>query len=163
MPKKLSFAALFAVLIVAGLIVKNAPAGEDKKAAPAVEEKKAADPKAAPAAEKKAEDAQAAPSLATEEELKDAPEFIKYEKAKLGPVKFPHHVHAKTFGCKACHADEKPLFPNKIDPAAAMKMADMYAGKGCGSCHDGKDHGDHKKVFSSKMCMKCHKKEKPAK
>lgn len=158
MQKKLSFAALFAVLIVAGLIVKNAPAGEDKKSKPAAEEKKAA-----PAAEKKAEEAKAAPSLATEEELKGAPEFIKYEKAKLGPVKFPHHGHAKMLGCKSCHADEKPLFPNKIDPAAAMKMADMYAGKGCGSCHDGKDHGDFKKVFASKMCMKCHKKETPAK
>ncbi|MDD5627904.1 MAG: cytochrome c3 family protein [Elusimicrobia bacterium] len=38
-------------------------------------------------------------------------------------------------------------------------MADMKAGKGCGSCHDGKKlFAKDKKVFAAKTsCMKCHK------
>ena len=41
-------------------------------------------------------------------------------------------------------------------------MADMYAGKSCGACHNGKEMAvgkDKKVVFASKgACTKCHKK-----
>ncbi|MBI5208405.1 MAG: hypothetical protein HY927_00365 [Elusimicrobia bacterium] len=115
------------------------------------EEKKA---EAAPAAEKKAEpaaDEKAEPAAAAAGG--EAAEFISLDKtAKMAPVKFPHKLHdGKAGGCKACHEGDKPLFAQKKGDEG-MKMSDMHAGKGCGSCHDGK------KAFSSKTCMKCHKK-----
>lgn len=87
------------------------------------------------------------------------PEILKFEKTgKMAPVNFPHAAHAKRNACKDCHEGEKPLFEQKRGEAG-MKMADMYAGKNCGACHDGKDHGANKKVFAAKTaCMKCHKK-----
>lgn len=81
------------------------------------------------------------------------PETIPLNKtAKLAPVKFAHAKHAEKLGCKACHEGEPALFEQKA-AGAGMKMADMYAGKACGACHDGK------KAFAAKGgCMKCHKK-----
>ena len=76
---------------------------------------------------------------------------------KLAPVKFQHGAHGKLNECKDCHEGDKPLFEQKRS-TEGFKMADMHAGKNCGACHDGKDHGARKKVFSSKTCMKCHKK-----
>ncbi len=130
----------------------DAPA-EEKKAegsATAAEEK-------APAAEKAAAKDAKAPALITDPEK--APEFLKFEKtAKMPPVKFPHKQHGQKFACKDCHGGDKPLFPQKFG-GEGIKMADIYAGKHCGACHDGKDHGANKKVFAAKTaCMKCHKK-----
>ncbi|MDP3541552.1 MAG: cytochrome c3 family protein [Elusimicrobiota bacterium] len=92
-------------------------------------------------------------------DAKEAPEFINYDKAKLGPVNFQHKVHADLVGdCDSCHGGKEPLFAQK---KTELKMADMYAGKTCGACHDGKKkHGD-KVIFAAKgACVKCHKKEK---
>lgn len=93
-------------------------------------------------------------------DAKEAPEFLNYDKAKLGPVKFPHKVHAETLGsCDACHGGKEPLFAQK--KSEELKMADMYAGKTCGGCHDGKKKQGDKVIFASKgACVKCHKKEK---
>lgn len=88
-----------------------------------------------------------------------APETIKMDKVgKLQPVVFLHAEHGKLNTCKDCHEGEKPLFPKKRS-GEGMKMSDMKAGKGCGSCHDGKKTfgKDKKKIFASTMCMKCHK------
>ena len=104
-----------------------------------------------------------ADDAADKKEAKEAPEFIVFDKAKLGPVKFPHKVHAETLGtCDVCHGGKEPLFAQK--KSEGMKMADMYAGKDCGFCHDGKKkHGD-KVIFAAKGgCMKCHKKDAAAK
>lgn len=81
------------------------------------------------------------------------PETIAFEKtAKMAAVKFPHHAHQKKFDCKECHEGDKPLFA-KEHKGEGLKMADLYAGKACGACHDGK------KAFAAKSgCMKCHKK-----
>ncbi|MEK7288201.1 MAG: c(7)-type cytochrome triheme domain-containing protein [Elusimicrobiota bacterium] len=87
-------------------------------------------------------------------------EFIVFDKTgKMAPVKFPHAIHGQKNGCKACHEGEKPLFTQKRS-GVDMKMADMYAGKTCGSCHDGKKKDPNGKViFAAKAgCMKCHKK-----
>lgn len=100
------------------------------------------------------------PAEASADAKKEAPEFLTYDKAKLGPVKFQHKVHADMLGdCDACHGGEAPLFAQK--KSEGLKMADMYAGKTCGACHNGKKkHGD-KVIFAAKgACMKCHKKEK---
>lgn len=93
------------------------------------------------------------------------PDKIVFDKtAKMPPVTFPHAAHIKNFACKECHGGDKPLFPQKKDKdQPGMKMADFYAGKQCGSCHDGKKtvngKPDGKPIFASKAgCMKCHKK-----
>lgn len=93
-------------------------------------------------------------------DAKEAPEFINYDKAKLGPVNFQHKVHADMVGnCDACHGGKEPLFAQK--KSEGLKMADMYAGKTCGSCHDGKKKQGDKVIFAAKgACVKCHKKEK---
>ncbi|MDD5304027.1 MAG: cytochrome c3 family protein [Elusimicrobia bacterium] len=94
-----------------------------------------------------------------EGEAKEAPEFINFDKAKMGNVKFPHKKHAEMVGnCDTCHAGKEPLFAK--EKTEGMKMADMYAGKTCGHCHDGKMKVGEKVVFEAKKsCMKCHKKE----
>lgn len=111
-------------------------------------------------AEDKKEAANAEAKAETKGEAKEAPEFINFDKAKMGAVKFPHKVHAETLGnCDACHGGKEPLFAQK--KSEGLKMKDMYEGKSCGHCHDGKfKHGD-KVVFAAKGgCMKCHKKDK---
>jgi len=114
--------------------------------------------KAADAKEKK-EPAKAEAKAEAKGEAKEASEFISFDKAKMGTVKFAHKVHAETAGnCDACHGGKEPLFAQK--KSEGMKMADMYAGKGCGSCHDGKKKQGEKVIFAAKgACMKCHKKE----
>lgn len=84
------------------------------------------------------------------------PEKIIFEKVgKMGPVEFPHKLHGEKNACKDCHEAEKPLFEQKISNTG-FKMTDMYAGKSCGACHDGKD----KHPFEAKKaCAKCHKKK----
>ncbi|MBI4368805.1 MAG: c-type cytochrome [Elusimicrobia bacterium] len=108
-------------------------------------------------AESSKDTAPGAPSQQTPEQ---PPEFILLDKtAKMAPVKFPHKKHADELGgCRSCHEGEKPLFERKRSQEG-IKMADIYAGKTCGVCHNGKGHGEHKKVFAAKVsCPKCHKK-----
>jgi c(7)-type cytochrome triheme protein len=113
----------------------------------------------APSADKPSDDASKAAAAAPA--APKAPEFIKMDKSKMPPVNFPHAKHGKMFACDKCHGGKAPLFAQKRSEAG-MKMADMYAGKGCGSCHDGKatfGEDDNKKtIFAAKTgCMKCHK------
>jgi c(7)-type cytochrome triheme protein len=148
----LTGAALAAALMMPAR-AEDAPAEEKKAENPA-----AASAEKAPVVEKTAPKDAKAQALITDPEK--APEFLKFEKtSKMAPVKFPHKQHGQKFACKECHGGDKPLFPQKFSDEEGMKMADMYAGKNCGACHDGKDHGDNKKVFAAKTsCMKCHKK-----
>ena len=90
-------------------------------------------------------------------DAKEAPEFLNFEKAKLGAVKFPHKAHADMLGtCDACHGGKEPIFAQK--KSDELKMADMKAGKLCGACHDGKKKQGDKVIFAVSSCMKCHKK-----
>lgn len=102
-----------------------------------------------------AKDKKEPPKAKAAADAKEAPEFITYDKAKLGAVKFNHKLHAERAGdCAACHGGKQALFAMK---KTELKMAPMYAGKSCGSCHDGKKkHGD-KLIFRSNACMQCHK------
>jgi c(7)-type cytochrome triheme protein len=138
--KKLSSNLALAAVLAAGCLIGKLALADDA-ASPVGSDKDKA-PTTAPAAPK-------------------APESIKLDKVgKMPPVTFPHAKHGKMFPCEKCHAAKNPLFPQKHS-ATGMKMVDMYAGKGCGSCHDGKTtfgEGDSKKaIFTAKTCMKCHK------
>ena len=88
------------------------------------------------------------------------PEKITFENVgKLGVVEFPHKFHGEKNKCDECHGGDKPVFEKKITKAG-MKMADMYAGKNCGFCHDGKKVVGTATVFEAKKsCAKCHKKK----
>jgi c(7)-type cytochrome triheme protein len=69
-----------------------------------------------------------------------------------GKVTFDGKIHAdKGVKCTECHVK---IFQMKKG-SAAMKMADINAGKFCGECHNGT------RAFSAKEpanCEKCHKK-----
>jgi c(7)-type cytochrome triheme protein len=150
---------LCALLIAFGLAVSALTAAADKKEEKAVKAEEKKEEKAVKA-EEKTEEKAAASEEKKEEKPADGevPEFILLDKVgKLAPVKFPHALHGKKNECKDCHEGDKPLFEKKHGDDG-MKMADMKAGKYCGACHDGKEHGANKKVFASTMCMKCHKK-----
>jgi c(7)-type cytochrome triheme protein len=71
---------------------------------------------------------------------------LTYTIKNTGPVNFNHTSHA-TFACDQCHPK---LFSMKKGDSK-MSMADMYQGKSCGACHDGK------KAFPSMACAQCHK------
>jgi len=137
-------------LLAAGCFIAASVKAEDKKEAPKAEAA-AADAKEAPKADA------AKPAADKAADKKETPEFLTFDKAKLGAVKFPHKMHAeKNGGCAACHEGKEPLF--KMKKAGGFKMADMYAGKSCGICHTGKEK-DGKVVFAAKgACTKCHKK-----
>lgn len=66
-----------------------------------------------------------------------------------GQVEFTHFGHGNA-ACADCHEGVAPLFPQSRTQEG-YKMADMYAGKTCGACHDGK------KAFAAMGdCTKCH-------
>jgi c(7)-type cytochrome triheme protein len=69
-----------------------------------------------------------------------------YKVQGAGPVNFNHTSHT-AFTCDQCHPK---LFSMKKG-GSKMTMADMYQGKSCGACHDGK------KAFPSMACAQCHK------
>lgn len=69
----------------------------------------------------------------------------------MGKVVFDGTVHAKQFAsCNDCH--RKGLFKKMKRGKVHFKMADMYEGKFCGSCHNGE-------VTFALMdnCKRCHK------
>ena len=70
-------------------------------------------------------------------------------------VLFNHSKHESRNTCEACHASEQPLFA-KARSTSVLLMTDMYAGKTCGACHNGK------KAFSAiGNCQLCHNYFKP--
>ncbi len=75
---------------------------------------------------------------------------LEFPDGAQGKVTFDGKVHAdKGFKCGDCHTK---IFPMK---KGTLTMADMDAGKACGTCHNGE------KAFSTKdkaNCGKCHKK-----
>lgn len=76
---------------------------------------------------------------------------VEYAGGPTGKVTFDGKVHAgKGLKCTDCHTK---IFQMKKE--AKMTMADINAGKFCGTCHNGE------KAFKSSdaaNCAKCHKK-----
>jgi len=73
-----------------------------------------------------------------------------FDKSPMGKVTFSGKVHS-AFKCEECHNPE--MFPKKKQGTVSIKMANLYAGKLCGKCHDGNTAF---KALGS--CNKCHKK-----
>ncbi len=75
---------------------------------------------------------------------------VEFDGKAAGKVVFEGKVHAdKGLKCADCHPG---VFKMKKG-ADAITMADINAGKFCGTCH--KEGG---KAFAPKECAKCHKK-----
>lgn len=68
-----------------------------------------------------------------------------------GKVTFSHDQHfAKVPKCTECHTR---IFKMKRGTTGKLTMAEMNAGKQCGTCHDGKRSFS---VTEGENCMKCH-------
>jgi len=81
---------------------------------------------------------------------------ILWEGGGAGRVVFDGTLHKnKGFKCHDCHAR---LFANMTpaSPPTRMSMRDMYTGKLCGACHNGKDTFS---VNDKANCTRCHKKQ----
>ncbi|MBF0329743.1 MAG: cytochrome C [Nitrospirae bacterium] len=75
------------------------------------------------------------------------PQPLNYKPSGAGPVIFSHDFHANMFKCAECHPK---LFVTKKG-ASKMNMGDIYQGKFCGACHNGKAASE------ATQCDKCHK------
>jgi c(7)-type cytochrome triheme protein len=75
---------------------------------------------------------------------------LEFKNSPMGTVKFDGAVHNKAAsGCKECHNDG--LFPKMKQGTVKITMEQIYAGKQCGVCHNGK------KAFEAKAnCQRCH-------
>jgi len=80
---------------------------------------------------------------------------IIFEKGNMGKVTFTGKIHADAgVKCTDCH--KAGLFPQMKKGTVEIKMNEIYAGKQCGTCHDGKEHFG-KVVFEAKTnCKRCH-------
>lgn len=80
-----------------------------------------------------------------------ASKTLEFTKSSMGKVTFEGKVHAEAgIKCKECH--NKETFPKMKQGTVTIKMDEIYAGKLCGVCHNGK------RAFSAKgNCKRCHK------
>jgi c(7)-type cytochrome triheme protein len=75
---------------------------------------------------------------------------VEYAGGSAGKVIFDGKSHAEKSKCTDCHTK---IYPMKKGPS--LTMAEMNAGKSCGTCHNGE------KAFKTNdqaNCNKCHKK-----
>jgi c(7)-type cytochrome triheme protein len=78
---------------------------------------------------------------------------LEFNKSPMGIVTFDGTLHKEAgIKCKDCH--NKGMFPKMKQGTVAITMEDIYAGKLCGVCHNGK------RAFDAKgNCARCHVKE----
>ena len=75
------------------------------------------------------------------------PKAVTFKLKRVAPATFSHDFHTQAYGCKDCHTK---TFPYKSTVGKAT-MEDMFKGKSCGTCHNGKE------AFSAAGdCAKCH-------
>ena len=77
---------------------------------------------------------------------------LEFKASSMGTVTFDGSVH-KNAGlvCSDCHNPE--MFPKMKQGTIKITMNDLYAGKYCGKCHDGK-----KAFLIKENCTRCHHK-----
>jgi c(7)-type cytochrome triheme protein len=75
---------------------------------------------------------------------------IEFNKSPMGKVIFDGKKHKDAGGvCKDCHNDE--MFPKMKQGTVKITMEEIYAGRLCGVCHNGK------RAFGTKdNCSRCH-------
>ena len=75
---------------------------------------------------------------------------LEFKNNSMGTVIFDGTAHKKAgLSCSDCHNPE--VFPKMKQGTVKITMNDLYAGKYCGRCHDGK------KAFLIKgNCTRCH-------
>jgi c(7)-type cytochrome triheme protein len=75
---------------------------------------------------------------------------LEFKNSSMGTVKFDGALHNKAAAsCKECHTDG--MFPKMKQGTVKITMEEIYAGKLCGACHNGK------KAFEAKAnCQRCH-------
>ncbi|MBC7963909.1 MAG: cytochrome c3 family protein [Steroidobacteraceae bacterium] len=71
---------------------------------------------------------------------------LKFATSGAGIVGFSHAKHAEGNSCDKCHTRLYATTRSK----SRVSMAQMYKGKSCGACHDGKN------AFDIKKCGSCH-------
>jgi len=81
-------------------------------------------------------------------EMKSFKKSVFYKINGMGDVIFSHEFHTQIFGCDQCHPRTFAMKRTQ----GKMKMDEMYAGRYCGTCHNGE------KAFPSTDCGKCHTK-----
>lgn len=76
--------------------------------------------------------------------------IIEFNQSPMGKVLFDGEKHkAAGATCKECHTDG--MFPQMKQGTVKITMEEIYAGKLCGACHNGK------KAFEAKAnCQRCH-------
>ena len=75
---------------------------------------------------------------------------IEFNNSPMGRVIFDGEKHKQAGAtCKECHTDG--MFPVMKQGTVKITMAEIYDGKLCGACHNGK------KAFEAKAnCQRCH-------
>jgi c(7)-type cytochrome triheme protein len=75
---------------------------------------------------------------------------LTFDDNNKGPVTFSGAVHSNAgFTCNNCHTPD--LFPQKKKGTVKIEMKQIYAGKQCGFCHNGKV------AYAAKgNCARCH-------
>jgi c(7)-type cytochrome triheme protein len=77
---------------------------------------------------------------------------LKFKESPMGMVVFDGTVHKNAgLTCSYCH--NPAVFPKMKQGTIKITMNDLYAGKYCGKCHDGK-----KAFWIKENCARCHKK-----
>lgn len=75
---------------------------------------------------------------------------LEFNKSPMGMVTFSGKIH-KDAGVKCMECHNKDVFPKMKKGTVEIKMADIYAGKYCGVCHNGQ------RAFEAKSnCGRCH-------
>jgi len=78
---------------------------------------------------------------------------ILFEKSSMGTVNFDGQIH-KDAGVKCNECHNKEMFPKMKQGTVTITMNEIYAGKLCGVCHNGK------RAFEAKAnCNRCHVKK----
>ena len=78
---------------------------------------------------------------------------LDFDKSSMGSVTFSGQIH-KDAGVKCAECHNKEMFPSMKKGTVTITMAQIYAGKFCGVCHNG-----GRAFEAKKNCNRCHVKK----
>lgn len=77
---------------------------------------------------------------------------LEFKGSPMGTVLFDGTIHKNAgLTCSDCHNPD--MFPKMKQGTIKITMSDLYAGKYCGRCHDGK-----RAFWIKENCSRCHHK-----